>query len=79
MKKILVSLLHISSLSPAKQIASCKLIDYRTSEVMTDMLKWIHTDMPEDDEVSISLSVGDGRYLVDLGRYVVIINSHNQG
>ncbi|XP_030281722.1 uncharacterized protein LOC115586642 isoform X5 [Sparus aurata] len=25
------------------------------------------TDMPEDDEVSISLSVGDGRYLVDLG------------
>ncbi|XP_036969071.1 uncharacterized protein LOC119027742 isoform X1 [Acanthopagrus latus] len=24
-------------------------------------------DMPEDDEVSISLSVGDGRYLVDLG------------
>lgn len=46
---------------------------------MTDMLKWIHTDMPEDDEVSISLSVGDGRYLVDLGRYVVIINNHNQG
>lgn len=46
---------------------------------MTDMLKWIHTDMPEDDEVSISLSVGDGRYLVDLGRCVVIISNHNQG
>lgn len=32
------------------------------------MSKLIHTDIEEDEEFSTSLSVGDGRYLVDLGR-----------
>lgn len=34
----------------------------------------IHSDMEEDEdeEFSTSLSVGDGRYLVDLGRYADI-------
>lgn len=33
--------------------------------------KWVHAVKEDDDEeFSTSLSVGDGRYLVDLGRYV---------
>lgn len=35
------------------------------------MWNWFHTDIEEDEdeEVYTSLCVGDGRYLVDLGRY----------
>ena len=38
---------------------------------MTVCLKWINTDTQDDvdEEFSTSLSVGDGCYLVDLGRY----------
>ena len=60
-QKIKVSHLHITKV----------LLQEKNTPITELCFKWIHTDIQEDEEeeVSTSLSVGDGRYLVDLGRW----------